>query len=377
MTEIPSIDIFVRHAADCPHRDNEHWKRCRCRKHLRWTWQGKQHRKTAKTRSWEAAERAKREQEFKYEDAQRETLTENKPPSTVEEAVKAFLAEKRGGRSAPPTLGKYKLTLDRLQEFCDRQNIQFMREIRLEHLSAWREEWSKYYSSKFALRNNQSRVRHFFRYAQNAGMILQNPATSLSTIKITDEDFEVDPFSEAEFRRILKAIPKCEEIGEPIRDRVKLLMQLQRWSGLSMVDAVCLEKTELVKTGKYFRIDTTRRKTGVRVSNVIPRWLGQELLKIKNVNQQYFFWSGESSTKSACSVYDKLYRSVFNRAKISHGGSHRLRHLFAVSLLEKGVDIRIVSRALGHKSVTITERYYAKWNLKQQSTLEQSLAKAW
>lgn len=54
-----------------------------------------------------------------------------------------------------------------------------------------------------------------------------------------------------------------------------------------------------------------------------------------------------------------------------------MRHLFAVSLLEKGVDIRIVSKALGHKSITITERYYAKWNLKQQATLEQSLTKAW
>lgn len=154
-------------------------------------------------------------------------------------------------------------------------------------------------------------------------------------------------------------------------------MQLQRWSGLSMVDAVCLEKNELVRTGKHFRIDTSRRKTGVRVSNVIPRWLGREMLKIKNANQKYFFWSGESSTKSACSVYDKLYRTVFNRAGISNGGSHRLRHLFGVYLLEKGVDIRVVSRALGHKSVTITERYYAKWNLKQQASLEQSLTKAW
>jgi len=30
------------------------------------------------------------------------------------------------------------------------------------------------------------------------------------------------------------------------------------------------------------------------------------------------------------------------------------------------VDIRKVSRALGHSSVVITERYYAKWNKAQQ-----------
>lgn len=104
-------------------------------------------------------------------------------------------------------------TLARLQDFCDRQNLFFMREIRLEHLSAWREEWSKYYSSKFALRNNQSRVRHFFRYASNAGMISQNPAVKLSTIKVTDEDFVVDPFTEKQYVKIIKGIGSCQQIS--------------------------------------------------------------------------------------------------------------------------------------------------------------------
>jgi hypothetical protein len=33
---------------------------------------------------------------------------------------------------------KYKLTLDRLQTFCDKRNIRFIREIKLEHLAGWR-----------------------------------------------------------------------------------------------------------------------------------------------------------------------------------------------------------------------------------------------
>ncbi|MGB9195887.1 MAG: tyrosine-type recombinase/integrase [Terriglobales bacterium] len=57
---------------------------------------------------------------------------------------------------------------------------------------------------------------------------------------------------------------------------------------------------------------------------------------------QYLFWSGESTRKSATSVYDKLYRKIFEKARIVGGGSHRFRHLFAVSLLEAGVDLRVV-----------------------------------
>jgi len=43
---------------------------------------------------------------------------------------------------------------------------------------------------------------------------------------------------------------------------------------------------------------------------------------------------------------------------------------FAVELRKASVDVRKVSRALGHSSVTITERYYAKWNKAQQDILD-------
>jgi hypothetical protein len=147
-------------------------------------------------------------------------------------------------------------------------------------------------------------------------MIDDNPAADLSAIKVTDDDFEVNPFTEKEYKVILKAIPACDDISALNRARVAALMQLQRWSGLSLVDAVCLSRAELVKAGTRYSIDTSRRKTGSKISNVIPAWLGQLLLKLKNSNASYFVWSGESSTKSATGVYDKLYRRSFDKREL-------------------------------------------------------------
>ena len=59
------------------------------------------------------------------------------------------------------------------------------------------------------------------------------------------------------------------------------------------------------------------------------------------------------------------------------GTTHMFRHTFAVELLKAGVDIRKVSRALGHSSVTITEKYYARWNKAQQDILDVDLVRAW
>jgi integrase len=71
-----------------------------------------------------------------------------------------------------------------------------------------------------------------------------------------------------------------------------------------------------------------------------------------------------------------MYRQVFKAAGIE-GTSHMFRHTFSVELLKAGVDIRKVSKALGHSSVTITEKYYAKWNKAQQDILDGDLARAW
>jgi integrase len=48
-----------------------------------------------------------------------------------------------------------------------------------------------------------------------------------------------------------------------------------------------------------------------------------------------------------------------------------------VEPLKAGVNIRKVNKALRHSSVTITERYYAKWNKAQQDILDEDLASAW
>ena len=69
MTTPITITIFVRHTPaapgkpGCKYAGDEFAKRCNCRKHLRWTANGEQHRRTAGTRSWTEAERIKRDLE--------------------------------------------------------------------------------------------------------------------------------------------------------------------------------------------------------------------------------------------------------------------------------------------------------------------------
>jgi integrase len=46
-------------------------------------------------------------------------------------------------------------------------------------------------------------------------------------------------------------------------------------------------------------------------------------------------------------------------------------------MLKHNVDIRKVSRFLGHTSVRTTEKYYAPWNKAQQEILDDDIRGAW
>jgi len=371
------VIVYKRHSADCEHREDKNYRRCRCAVWHEWNVNGKQVRKTAKTRSWEIGEKKARQIEEQHLSAELGEAPAPGAAKRVDEAIKLFLESKRGEDLSANTLYKYALTLDRLGKFCEAEGIWHAKDITLSHLTSWRAKWT--FDSPLAKRNNQARVKSFFKFLTDAGIIPMNPTSQLSGIQVkADEASDVCPLEPKEYKALLAAVPKSG-LQEHNAKRVKACMQLQRWSGLSLVDAVCLSKDELIHEGRKFRVTTERSKTGTHVNNVIPTWLGKELLAAKNGNPEYFFISGEATPKGAVSVFDKMYRTVFEKAGIKRDGqlSHTLRHTFAVELLKAGVDIRKVSKALGHSSVTITERYYAKWNKAQQDILDVDLARAW
>ncbi len=171
------VILYKRHKASCEHREDKNFRRCRCAVWMEWNLDGKQTRKTAKTMSWETAQQKARKIEQEHLDAE---LGHSKPgtPKTVPEAIALFLDSKRGEDLSENTLYKYKLTLARLQDFCDREGIWHASGIALSHLTTWRAKWT--FDSPLAKRNNQARVKSFFKFLTDAGLVPVNPTSQLS-----------------------------------------------------------------------------------------------------------------------------------------------------------------------------------------------------
>jgi integrase/recombinase XerD len=373
----PIITIFVRHSADCRYAGDEFEKRCRCPKHLRWSHNRTQHRISAQTRSWAEAENKKRDIE--------DQLSGRAPAEKWEEtgrdiqgAIDIFTQDKKNQGVTEKVVGKYTRELARLRDYCERKDIFTVQGITRELLTGFCATWPALYPSTYTRAKVRERVRSFLRYCYEAQWIPRIPP--LPKIKI--EEQPTMPLTTDEYTRLLDAIYGTIE-GKERQAQVHALIQLMRWSGLAIRDALTLKRAELQhdKTKKLYRIVTARQKTGTHVSVPIPQDVASELLTVLNGNPEYVFWSGVGDEESITKNWAKYYISpLFKAAKIPNNGhmmSHRLRDTFAVDLLEKGVPLEEVSKLLGHESIKTTERHYAKWVKGRQDRLDSLVIGTW
>jgi site-specific recombinase XerD len=372
----PIITIFVRHASDCKYHEDETWKRCDCPKHLRWTHERKQHRASARTRIWAEAERRKRE----IEDQLSGRTPEVKPDEGqrgIQASIDIFIQDKKNQGVTSAVVGKYTRELARLRDYCEQNRIFTVQGITRELLTGFCATWPDLYPSTYTRAKVRERVKSFLRYCYEAQWIARIPA--LPKIKI--EEPPTLPLSTAEYTRLLDTIETT--VTKDRQAQVRALIQLMRWSGLAIRDALTLKRDELQhdKAKKIYRIVTARQKTGTHVSVPIPPAVAAELLTVLNGNAEYVFWSGKGEEESITKSWSKLYLApLFNAAKLASNGylkSHRLRDTFAVDLLEKGVPLEEVSKLLGHESIKTTEKHYAKWVQGRQDRLDNLVTATW
>ena len=372
----PVITIFVRHSADCKYRGDEFEKRCRCPKHLRWTQDSRQHRVSARTRSWVEAEDRKREIDDQLA-GRTPDVTPEAAQRALQDSIDVFIQDKKNQGVSKAVIGKYTRELARLREHCEASRIFTVQGITRELLTGFCATWPQQYPSTYTRSKVRERVRSFLRYCYEAQWIPRIPA--LAKIKI--EEPPTLPLTAAEYTRLLDAVYGTVADIEQ-RAKVHALLQLMRWSGLAIRDALTLRRSELHhdKAKNLYRVVTARQKTGTNVSVPIPPEIARELLAVGNTGD-YIFWSGKGEEESVTKNWAKYYIApLFKAAKIANHGhmmSHRLRDTFAVDLLEKGVPLEEVSKLLGHESIKTTERSYAKWVKGRQDRLDKLVTESW
>lgn len=384
MSVDPVFTIYVRHSAGCPYADDELYKRCNCWKHIRWFAQEpgdskpKLHTKKTKQRTWAGAERAKQELIAERNGG---VSTIGEKHVAVAEAVKFFLAEKTSQNLSDSVIQKYTRELERLRIFLDGLEIFRLQDVRLPHLTAFRATWPDLYPETLTRSKVQERLKSFFRYATFAYNLPRNPAQGGKGFGLTPIKVKTSPTMPLEPKEYTALLAATAKFRPPLRERLHALVQLGRYSGLAIQDAVCLPRVNLRRDADGNGLVVTARvKNGNSVEVPIPGYVATELETLKNSNSAYFFWTGHNA-ETAAKSYSKAVSELFKKASIECGDSsmrfHRLRDTFAVENLKKRIPMEDVSRMLGHSSIKTTEKHYAQWVQGRQDVLNKSVIASW
>lgn len=378
------LTLYRRHLKRCSKTDDRYWKRCSCPMWVEGTVSGTYIRRSLQTASWERAQNLAHEIEIA--DDPKAVPAQKEEPVTLKQAVDEYLADARARELADSTLSKLE-TIFRKQflVWAKAEGYTLLRELDLRSIQTFRATWT---DGGLAKKKKQERLTGFFWFCIRAGWITQNPTLNLK--RITVQQTPTDYFPRDEYKRIMDATYRLDDGLERAYDvekrgqRIRTLVQLLRWSGLRIRDAVTLERVRLQSNDDLLLYQA---KTGVPVYVPLPHEVAEDLRNVPDgpkPNPRYFFWSGNGDAKSVVADWQRAFRRLFEVAGLEKPDGtrkrcfpHMFRDTFAVEMLLAGVPIDQVSILLGHKSVKITEKHYAPFVKARQEQLAASVRQAW
>jgi integrase len=390
-----TITVITRHSADCP-QTNPQWKRCKCRKSLYIYENGKVRYASAKTRSWEQAERVAQAERDKRDPVKLELqkIAEQKAAEaervaaleasevTIEDALDRWVRSKK--ELSYGSAAAYRVVSRKIRDWAEGKGIRLLQDVTPKVLDEWRGQWSpnaKRRDDRIGITTQShllTRVKSFFSWATKIRLINYDPAWPLATI--TPSGKRTIPLTPGQFEELLAATAMYDADQTRDQDKwgkeLRVLFLVMRWSGLRIADVLLLPRSALVGN----RLSLTTLKTKAAPTLVIPDHVVKALLELQprpNTDPGYFWWTGKSHHLTLTTQWTHRIND-FNRYLKFHDEfgkpmrfhSHQLRDTFAVELLLAGMPIEKVSRLLTHKSVRVTEKYYAPWNKPRLEQLE-------
>lgn len=188
-----------------------------------------------------------------------------------------------------------------------------------------------------------TKLKSVITFAIDNGYMKINP---FSGIRISKGKPTIEYLTENELQLI-----KTKEMPNKRLKKVRDLSLFQAASGLSYADLAALKSSDMkVGENNIHYIAGRRAKTGVEYTSVILPF-GVEIWDEYKGNLPIL-------SNQRFNSYLKEIEAIVGLEKGLH--SHIFRKTYATILLNRGVRMETVSRALGHSSTKITQAYYAR-----------------
>lgn len=286
----------------------------------------------------------------------------------------------------------HKFSYDTLEEFSEADMEQivvddileyksYLKQYTLTYTDAAGESYTRTHrNSSYGINRKLSSLRSLFSYLYKTDKISQNVTLKVDMNKLAQKIKK--PLTVQETMHLMDVILNGENyfkgrllteyLNRKKRDIALYLTYLG--TGVRVSELVNLDVSDVDFETSSF---TVTRKGGSEDEIFMPVQVENELLsylewrKEQNYNTQALFVSRNGDRLTISSVEHNLKNyclaaGITNKDKTR---PHALRRTFACTLLEEGVDIKMVAELMGHKNIEVTHKFYAQYSSKAKKEI--------
>lgn len=255
------------------------------------------------------------------------------------------------GRS-PATVTAYTKDIEQLLNFFESKAISNFTDVAIEDLEAFKSDLqANNYTPKSVSRKINS-TRTFFKFLLDGGNINDNPSDKLAHPK-----FEIKPprvLTEMEYR----ALRDVSRVDTRLYAIVELLLQ----SGIRIGELANLSIHDIKTSGDgkinylYIKAQGSHEPRKVPLNNLAYKAI-QDYLKIRPESEDETLFITKNGRPLLVRNIRTTIDKAFEKAGIKNAKVNDLRNTFIAHHLSNGVSLVTVSKLVGHRRLSTTEKY--------------------
>lgn len=271
-----------------------------------------------------------------------------------------YLAQRAAEGIALASLTGFRKRLKPMYRFLARRGVRKAADITPADLDAYLTGMAARGVSWRSRRSIASTIRALFRWCQERGLVLANPARDLPVAEADDDELPQAPLSEAEVNDLLAGMPRSD--ATDLRNRAHL--ELLYGCALRLTESLNLDVADLDLERRVLRVRDG--KGGKDRLLPIPRGAWGAVQDYLAVRRELLRGPDHGAlllTRTGIRLPERAVRRWFQRLNLGRGADaphlhpHLFRHSIAVHLLRGGADIRHVQQYLGHANLETTKVY--------------------
>ncbi len=266
----------------------------------------------------------------------------------ISQAISAFKAHLAQQGRASATILAYSKDIEQLADFIGKTNAFVLNEVTKDNIDAFKANLAeKSYTTKSISRKINS-IKSFFSFVLSQGLVSENPSTGVSHPK-----YDIKPprlLNKIEYRALRDACREDLRMAAIVELLLQTGMRISELANLKISDVDA--STNQITIRAYESHPERIIPINQPAKEALDRYL---TIRPKSANTNVFI------TKTGNSFLIRNIRSNLDRyfhvAGIENAKVNDLRHTFIAQQLTSGSPLVYISKLVGHKRLSTTEKY--------------------